>query len=49
VLVEQNPVRTLKVSDHVYFMQAGRVTLSEAAAHVERARLHELYFADGGH
>lgn len=49
VLVEQNTVRTLKVADHVYLMQAGRVTLSEAAEHVDLARLHDLYFAGGGH
>ncbi len=47
VLVEQNTVRTLKVADHVYLMQAGRVTLSEAAARVDLARLHELYFTGG--
>jgi branched-chain amino acid transport system ATP-binding protein len=49
VLVEQNTVRTLKVADHIYLMQAGRMTLSEAAARVDLARLHDLYFAGGGH
>lgn len=48
VLVEQNTVRTLKVADHVYLLQAGRVTLSEAAERVDLARLHDLYFAGGG-
>jgi branched-chain amino acid transport system ATP-binding protein len=49
VLVEQNTVRTLKVADHIYLMQAGRMTLSEAAARVDLARLRDLYFAGGGH
>jgi branched-chain amino acid transport system ATP-binding protein len=49
VLVEQNTVRTLKVADHVYLMQAGRVTLSEAAERVDLARLHDLYFAGARH
>jgi branched-chain amino acid transport system ATP-binding protein len=48
VLVEQNTVRTLKVTDHVYLMQAGRVILSEAAKQVDLARLHDLYFAKAG-
>jgi branched-chain amino acid transport system ATP-binding protein len=47
VLVEQNTRRTLKVADHVYLMQAGKVVLSEPADGIDLERLHDVYFAAG--
>ncbi|MYN06269.1 ABC transporter ATP-binding protein [Pseudoduganella aquatica] len=44
ILVEQNTERALAIADHVYLLQGGKVALSEAAANVTLARLHELYF-----
>ena len=44
ILVEQNTERALAVADHVYLLQGGKVVLSEAAASVTLARLHDLYF-----
>ncbi|MDB5916856.1 MAG: transporter related [Massilia sp.] len=45
ILVEQNTQRAVAVADHVYLMQSGKVALSQAAAEVDLAHLHELYFA----
>ncbi|HYG90186.1 MAG TPA: ABC transporter ATP-binding protein [Azospirillum sp.] len=45
VLVEQNTNRALKIADHVYLMQSGRVALSERGEQVDLDRLHALYFA----
>ncbi len=45
VLVEQNTNRALKVADHVYLMQSGKVVLSERGDAVDLDRLHALYFA----
>ena len=45
ILVEQNTQRAVGVADHVYLMQSGKVVLSQAAADVDLAHLHELYFA----
>ena len=45
ILVEQNTARAVKVADHVYLMQSGRVALSQAAADVDLEHLHALYFA----
>ncbi|MDB5950783.1 MAG: transporter related [Massilia sp.] len=45
ILVEQNTQRAVAVADHVYLMQSGKVVLSQAAAEVDLAHLHELYFA----
>ena len=45
VLVEQNTERAVGVADHVYLMQSGKVALSQPAADVDLAQLHDLYFA----
>ena len=45
VLVEQNTQGAVKVADHVYLMQGGKVVLSQAAADVNMEVLHQLYFA----
>jgi len=45
VLVEQNTQRAVQIADHVYLMQGGRVVLSQAAADVDLASLHDRYFA----
>jgi branched-chain amino acid transport system ATP-binding protein len=45
LLVEQNTNQALKIADHVYLMQAGKVTLSEARDAVDLKRLEDLYFA----
>ncbi len=45
LLVEQNTNQALKIADHVYLMQAGKVTLSEARDAVDLKRLENLYFA----
>ena len=45
VLVEQNTQGAVKVADHVYLMQGGKVVLSQAAADVNMEALHQLYFA----
>jgi len=44
VLVEQNTERALAVADHVYLLQGGKVALSQPAAEVSLAQLHDLYF-----
>lgn len=48
VLVEQNTNQALKLADHVYLMQAGRITLSERADQVDLKRLEDHYFARTG-
>jgi branched-chain amino acid transport system ATP-binding protein len=45
VLVEQNTQRAVQIADHVYLMQGGRVVLSQAAADVDLASLHDRYFS----
>jgi branched-chain amino acid transport system ATP-binding protein len=45
LLVEQNTSRALKIADHVYLMQSGKVVLSERGDRVDLERLHALYFA----
>ena len=45
ILVEQNTQRAVAVADHVILMQSGKVVLSQAAAAVDLAQLHDLYFA----
>ena len=45
ILVEQNTQRAVGVADHVVLMQSGKVVLSQPAAQVDLAHLHELYFA----
>jgi len=45
VLVEQNTHMALGVADRVFMMRSGRVVLDQAAAEVDIARLHDLYFA----
>jgi len=45
LLVEQNTHMAVRIADHVYLMQAGKVVLSEAASDVDLQQLHDLYFA----
>lgn len=45
LLVEQNTNQALKIADHVYLMQAGKITLSEPREAVDLKRLEDLYFA----
>ena len=45
VLVEQNTQGAVKIADHVYLMQGGRVVLSQAAKDVNMEELHQHYFA----
>jgi branched-chain amino acid transport system ATP-binding protein len=45
VLVEQNTERAVRVADHVYLLQSGKVVLSQPAVDVDLDQLHELYFA----
>ena len=45
VLVEQNTQRAVELADRVYLLQSGRVVLAQAAADVDLADLHRLYFA----
>jgi branched-chain amino acid transport system ATP-binding protein len=45
LLVEQNTQLALRLADHVYLMQGGKVMLSERAEHVSLESLHDLYFA----
>ncbi len=44
VLVEQDIGQAMKVSDHVYCMMEGRVTLSGSPASLSRAAIHDAYF-----
>jgi branched-chain amino acid transport system ATP-binding protein len=44
ILVEQDIGRALSVSDRVYCMMEGRVTLAAPAADVSRAAIHDAYF-----
>ena len=45
VLVEQTTQGAVKIADHVYLMQGGKIVLSQAAADVNMEALHQLYFA----
>ena len=45
VLVEQNTQSAVKIADHVYLMQGGKVVLSQAACDVNMEELHQHYFA----
>lgn len=45
VLVEQNTQAAVKIADHVYLMQGGKVVLSQAAIDVNMDTLHQHYFA----
>jgi branched-chain amino acid transport system ATP-binding protein len=45
VLVEQNTSMALKLADHVYLMQGGKVTFDARAGEVDVAVLHDMYFA----
>ena len=45
VLVEQNTQGAIKIADHVYLMQGGKVVLSQAAKDVNMEELHQHYFA----
>ena len=44
ILVEQNTERAIGVADHVYLLQGGKIALSQPAAEVSLAQLHDLYF-----
>ena len=44
VLVEQDIGQAMKVSDHVYCMMEGRVTLSGAPGELSREAIHDAYF-----
>jgi branched-chain amino acid transport system ATP-binding protein len=44
VLVEQHTERAVAIADQVHLMQGGKVVLSQRAADVSLARLHEQYF-----
>ena len=44
ILVEQNTQRAVAVADHVVLMQSGKAVLSQAAAQVDLAQLHDLHF-----
>lgn len=44
VLVEQDIGQAMKVSDHVYCMMEGRVTLSGSPASLSREAIHDAYF-----
>ena len=45
VLVEQNTQGAVKIADHVYLMQGGKVILSQPANDVNMEELHQHYFA----
>lgn len=45
VLVEQSTHRAVGVADHVYLLQTGKLVLSQKAADIDMAHLHDLYFA----
>ena len=45
VLVEQNTQGAVKIADHVYLMQGGKVVLSQPANEVNMEELHQHYFA----
>ena len=45
VLVEQNTQSAVKIADHVYLMQGGKVVLSQPAREVNMEELHQHYFA----
>ena len=45
VLVEQNTQGAVKIADHVYLMQGGKVVLSQPAREVNMEELHQHYFA----
>jgi branched-chain amino acid transport system ATP-binding protein len=44
VLVEQHTERAVAIADQVHLMQGGKVVLSQRAADVSLAQLHEQYF-----
>jgi len=44
IIVEQNISQALKVSDRVYCMMEGRVTLSGAPSELTRDQIHNAYF-----
>lgn len=48
VIVEQDITRALDVSDHVYCMMEGRVTLSGAPSDISRDAIHDAYFGSVG-
>ena len=47
-LIEQNTHLALSVADNVHLMRSGKVLLSQKAAQVDLARLHDLYLAREG-
>ena len=45
VLVEQNTHKALAIADDVHLVRGGKVVLSQPAAEIDLARLHDLYFS----
>jgi len=48
VIVEQDIARALDVSDHVYCMMEGRVTLGGTPSEISRDEIHDAYFGSVG-
>jgi len=49
VIVEQDIAQALKVSDRVYCMMEGRVTLTGKSGDLNRDAIHKAYFGADGH
>ena len=45
VLMEKNTQGAVKIADHVYLLQGGKVILSQPANEVNMEELHQHYFA----
>ncbi|CCM76078.1 ABC transporter ATP-binding protein [Rhizobium mesoamericanum] len=49
IIVEQDIAQALKVSNRVYCMMEGRITLSGKACDLDRDAIHKAYFGADGH
>jgi branched-chain amino acid transport system ATP-binding protein len=49
IIVEQDIAQALKVSDRVYCMMEGRITLSGKSGELDRDAIHKAYFGADGH
>ncbi|EPE97395.1 ABC transporter ATP-binding protein [Rhizobium grahamii] len=49
IIVEQDIAQALKVSDRVYCMMEGRITLSGKPCDLDREAIHKAYFGADGH
>ncbi|RDJ10464.1 ABC transporter ATP-binding protein [Rhizobium grahamii] len=49
IIVEQDIAQALKVSDRVYCMMEGRITLSGKPCDLDRDAIHKAYFGADGH